>query len=921
MPNRSTASALFYLLPIAIISTLALPLRNSALPILAFVPAGSTINVSVSVQAPPAGVTLSYRWRATDGTVVDVNAPATTWTLPAGQGQHFLYVQVSNGQGGYTEQRFGVTTTDTLATAPAVVSGAPRPTVPKAPPSGSGLGIFRAWLPDQRPDVLLEAVDTTITPPTVYGPVSTDLQGQFTFFNLPQDSFQLLLSDAPGRSFRPSVNSSVFGTSIAVSEYNSFTSIPAFLPTSLDEIGNTIVAGHVALQDGSLCGAVDKLFGTEVAATATLLNSSKAIVAGPVRVNTPGYYQLDASLPSSGSYSVQVACENLPVLTVAVPVVVTAGSTNIYRSVNFLFPSSPPVITGFSATLVGVPVLISGATQTSLPSDDYPGGNRFLTTKGVDSKAGACRYYLAIGAVASCDSSGNPSGGIDFDVWKQQSGLAPYNTAGETQATFVNMVDLNLTRIHHAVQNGTDVAMYVCNYPGPSDPTNQAQVDTAITNAQNNSGLVACVAMDYTTLPGVNNGQPFTRFFTFGPSGNLLLSINLDGRGEKFMPGACVACHAGDNYAGHFPTDGSGAANIGARFLPFDEANFAFSDQSGLTLSSQAAAIHALNNLTLKTNPTSSLTNLISGWYSNSSNPNLQVNSYMPTYWKSSPPASQAMYSTVIEHSCRTCHIAQTAWDLDGFLSQGDASQPLCGGNQAALWASHTMPNSKTVFDRVWQSQGRANDQIATVNAWFQAFNATFPVCALTTPDPAGVPYLSNNATSFPTPAWLNVTSTHAGDFRRSHAASYNVVVSNLGAAKTSTTVTVTETVPAGFTLVSIGGTGWNCPGGSTCTRGDALSVGASYPPLTVGVFVGLSVAPQVTNQVTAYWGASVGVSASDVTLISPLGPCDVQQIGSFSVAGLQLVINEALGVTPAINDLNGDHVVNAVLGLGCAAQ
>jgi len=57
---------------------------------------------------------------------------------------------------------------------------------------------------------------------------------------------------------------------------------------------------------------------------------------------------------------------------------------------------------------------------------------------------------------------------------------------------------------------------------------------------------------------------------------------------------------------------------------------------------------------------------------------------------------------------------------------------------------------------------------------------------------------------------------------------------------------------------------------------------------------------------------------------------CDVQHNGDINVADVQLIINEALGVTPAVNDLNGDRVVNvsdvqieinAALGLGCAAN
>ena len=937
MRNRSAVRTLFFVILIAVVFTLTMPLRNSAQTTLTSVPAGSAIVVSVSAQPPASGVTLSYRWRVTDGTVVDVNAPVTTWTLSAGQGLHSLYVQVSNGQGGYTVKRLIVATTDVLATAPAVVSTAPRPTIPAIPPSAAPLGAYRGWLPDQRPDIALEAVSSTTG--KVFGPVATDVQGSYVFFNMPVDNYQLNLSDAPGRSFRPSNSSYVYiGDDSSYTEYGAFLGGLSDAPSYLDQIGNTVVAGHVALQDGSLCGTVDKFFGAEVTATATLVNTANAVVAGPVRVNSLGFYQLDASLPSSGNYSVRVACEALPVQTAVVSIGVTEGSTNVYRSVDFTLLSAAPVVSGLSATLLGVPIQSPGAASGPLPSDNYPEASRFMSTKGIDSRMSACQYYLAAGAVQSCDSSGNPSGGITFDVWKQRSGLSPYNSGGELQATYINQVDLNLTRNHHGVQNGSNVAMYVCNYAGPSDDTVQAQVDTAISNAVNNKTLLACVAMDYTSTMGVNGGAPFTRFLTFGPSGNLLLSVNLDGRGEKFLPGSCAPCHAGDHYAGHFPTDGSGVANIGAHFIPFDTGNFVFSSQSSLSLSSQAAAIKGLNQLVLKTNPTPSMQNLINAWYASGSS--LQDNSYIPTAWSDPTlPTDQAMYSTVIKHSCRTCHIAQpndqqagNSFDLDADNDHHSTiGQSVCGGT-LALWANHTMPDSKVTFDRMWKSQGGANDQIAAINAWYQAYDPTIPVCALSTPDPVGVPFLFNNATSFPNPAWLNITNTHIGDFRPGQTgATYNVAVSNLGAAKTSGVVTVAETVPSGLTFVSMAGTGWSCPvGGTTCTRSDSLTVGASYAPITVTVNVAANPASPVTNQVTVSGGGSANASANDVTLISALGRCDVKQNGSINVAALQFLIDEALGVIPAVNDLNGDHVVNAVdvqleanaaLGLGCKAQ
>jgi uncharacterized repeat protein (TIGR01451 family) len=59
----------------------------------------------------------------------------------------------------------------------------------------------------------------------------------------------------------------------------------------------------------------------------------------------------------------------------------------------------------------------------------------------------------------------------------------------------------------------------------------------------------------------------------------------------------------------------------------------------------------------------------------------------------------------------------------------------------------------------------------------------------------------------------LTITKTHAGSFTQGQKnATYTISVSNAGQSPTSGTVTVNETLPAGLTLVSMAGTGWNCP-------------------------------------------------------------------------------------------------------------
>src|SRR5262249_22194832 len=60
----------------------------------------------------------------------------------------------------------------------------------------------------------------------------------------------------------------------------------------------------------------------------------------------------------------------------------------------------------------------------------------------------------------------------------------------------------------------------------------------------------------------------------------------------------------------------------------------------------------------------------------------------------------------------------------------------------------------------------------------------------------------------------------------------FTVTVKNLsGGAATTGAVTVTDSVGAGLTLVSMSGSGWNCAaGGTTCSRSDPLSGGSAYP-------------------------------------------------------------------------------------------
>ena len=151
------------------------------------------------------------------------------------------------------------------------------------------------------------------------------------------------------------------------------------------------------------------------------------------------------------------------------------------------------------------------------------------------------------------------------------------------------------------------------------------------------------------------------------------------------------------------------------------------------------------------------------------------------------------------------------------------------------------------------------------------AANATSPqVNQVSVSGGGSVTANASDSTTIIPPA-LSITKTHAGHFTLGQSgATYTVTVSNAtGSSPTNGTVTVTEAIPAGMTLVSMAGTGWTCvAAGTTCTRSDALAGGSSYPAITVTVNVKTNaVTPQI-NQASVSGGGSATANASDSTVI-----------------------------------------------------
>jgi uncharacterized repeat protein (TIGR01451 family) len=153
----------------------------------------------------------------------------------------------------------------------------------------------------------------------------------------------------------------------------------------------------------------------------------------------------------------------------------------------------------------------------------------------------------------------------------------------------------------------------------------------------------------------------------------------------------------------------------------------------------------------------------------------------------------------------------------------------------------------------------------------------------------------------------LSVNETNTANFNLGQqGATYTVTVKNgASAGATNAAVTVTETVPADETLVSMSGTGWTCPGHggpNTCDRSDTLVTGASYPALTVAVNVAANAtSPQLSQVAVSGGGMASSASGSDSTTINvPDLAINVTQSGKF-IAGANGTFNISVG-----NDATG---------------
>jgi len=346
-----------------------------------------------------------------------------------------------------------------------------------------------------------------------------------------------------------------------------------------------------------------------------------------------------------------------------------------------------------------------------------------------DSTAYAQAYYAAIDPTNAKDT---------LAKWKAANG---FDTGTGTEATVVfgDVRDLGFGR-RMTVRQNTDgtIAAMVENY----------QVTTVVNYGFTSLNVDAAALQDHKWLqyvntnefsPGPGGGVSFVKFFNFNAvTGQRDLAIDLDGRGEKAMPGACITCHGGRGDP-LTPPDATGMplfpllsnsvsqkrGDTEARLLPLEADTFEFSTTAGFARADQEAAMKTINKMVLCSYPLPAASAapedacrraasgnewrgtaaaLIKDVYGGDGLPNpAYSDTFVPIGWSS--VGQTALYQSVVVPACRICH-----------LVRGTGNQSDIDFNTYAKWLSHAdrtkahvidrgnMPLAKLVFDKFFST-------------------------------------------------------------------------------------------------------------------------------------------------------------------------------------------------------------------------
>ena len=312
----------------------------------------------------------------------------------------------------------------------------------------------------------------------------------------------------------------------------------------------------------------------------------------------------------------------------------------------------------------------------TFPNPQVQPDGSFQTT----SVAWATAYYAAVDPANQKDT---------LDKWKAANGFGGA-TGTEVNVIIGDIRDLGYGRnlTFRQNPNGT-VAANVENYfveAAAGYTYSRINLDAAIVKDQRQHKGTNAIEFS----PGPNGGASFLKFYTFDPgTGNRRLTIDMDGRGEKAMPGPCISCHGGRGDA-LTPPDASGKrlfnlvqnsvslarGDVQARMHLLEPDAFDYSTVAGFSRAEQEAKMKTINKMVLCTYPIVAPTSFpedacrpaanrnewqgtaaaqIKDAYGGNGMPNAVFNdTYVPNSWLVA--GQSTLYREVVATSCRACH-------------------------------------------------------------------------------------------------------------------------------------------------------------------------------------------------------------------------------------------------------------------------
>jgi len=375
------------------------------------------------------------------------------------------------------------------------------------------------------------------------------------------------------------------------------------------------------------------------------------------------------------------------------------------------------------------PVLVAGEPNAFLlfPNPQVQPDGSLQTNTAAYAEA----YYAAIDPNNTKDT---------FAKWKTANG---FDTANGTQVTavFGDTRDLGFGRRVTGRQNpdGT-LAFFVENYlvkTGGSYAFSPINLEAAI--VRDPKSLVYLAAIEFS--PGPAGGVSFAKFFNFNVvTGVREPMVDIDGRGDKAMPGTCLTCHGGRADA-LTPPDVSGKPrfsllhNVVSRtrgdtqgqLPPFEVDGFQFSTTPGYTRAEQEAFLKTMNRMILCSYPLpapsafpedacrrpasagewqGTASALVKASYGGDGLPNpVYADVTVPASWTAAGQTS--LYTTAIGPACRMCHILRgTGMQSDIDFTTYEKFQPYADRTYATVVNRGNMPLAKLVYDLFHASPG-----------------------------------------------------------------------------------------------------------------------------------------------------------------------------------------------------------------------